>query len=69
MRLHVINNLNAIEEEVTLQHSRVRVVPTFLGAHTLPPEYKERREDYVNLIVEADVALVCGAGPFLRCLL
>ncbi len=62
--LHVINNLNAIEEEVTLQHSRVRVVPTFLGAHTLPPEYKERREDYVNLIVEEMLPSFVGLAHF-----
>jgi imidazolonepropionase len=28
------------------------VVPTFLGAHELPPEYRHRREDYVALVVE-----------------
>jgi imidazolonepropionase len=28
------------------------VVPTFLGAHVVPPEYKERPEEYVRLICE-----------------
>lgn len=27
------------------------VIPTFLGAHAIPPEYKGRTEEYVNLIV------------------
>jgi len=27
------------------------LVPTFLGAHAVPPEYKGRTEDYVNLVV------------------
>ncbi len=27
------------------------VVPTFLGAHEFPPEYRERREAYVNLVI------------------
>jgi len=27
-------------------------VPTFLGAHDIPPEYKSRREQYVSLIVD-----------------
>ncbi|MDI6805574.1 MAG: imidazolonepropionase [Candidatus Bathyarchaeia archaeon] len=30
----------------------VDVVPTFLGAHAIPPEYKANPYDYVNLIVE-----------------
>lgn len=30
----------------------VEVVATFLGAHTVPVEYRERREDYVRLLVE-----------------
>ncbi len=27
------------------------IVPTFLGAHAIPPEYKNRREEYINLII------------------
>ena len=30
----------------------LRYVPTFLGAHDIPPEYKSRREQYVSLIVD-----------------
>jgi imidazolonepropionase len=30
----------------------VQMVPTFLGAHTIPEEYRERREDYVRLLIE-----------------
>lgn len=30
---------------------RVDVVPTFLGAHDVPPEYRDRREAYVELVV------------------
>jgi len=26
------------------------VVPTFLGAHTVPPEFRERRQEYVDLV-------------------
>jgi imidazolonepropionase len=29
----------------------LRYVPTFLGAHDLPAEYKSRRDTYVNLVV------------------
>jgi imidazolonepropionase len=30
----------------------LRYVPTFLGAHDVPPEYKPRREEYVSLLVD-----------------
>lgn len=30
----------------------LRYVPTFLGAHDIPEEYRERREDYVRLVTE-----------------
>ncbi len=42
-QLRVIRKLNET-------HS-VDLVATFLGAHEFPPEYKDRREDYVDLIV------------------
>jgi imidazolonepropionase len=32
--------------------SSLRYVPTFLGAHDIPAEYKTRREQYVSLVVE-----------------
>ena len=30
----------------------VRIVPTLLALHALPPEYKDRREDYVAMIAD-----------------
>jgi len=30
----------------------VAIVPTFLGAHVVPPEYRERREAYVALLLD-----------------
>ncbi|GAC1650681.1 MAG: imidazolonepropionase [Ktedonobacteraceae bacterium] len=50
--LSIIHELNRQEVEMPTQPSTaLRVVPTFLGAHTVPPEYKEKRSDYVDLIV------------------
>ena len=42
--LRVIKRLN--------ENTALRYVPTFLGAHSVPPEYRSRREQYVALIVE-----------------
>ena len=30
----------------------VRIVPTYLGAHVVPPEMSDRRDDYIALVVE-----------------
>lgn len=32
------------------QSQPVEIVPTFLGAHLIPPEYARRREDYITLL-------------------
>jgi imidazolonepropionase len=34
------------------------IVPTFLGAHAIPPEYKDNVEDYVKLVVTETLPLV-----------
>lgn len=34
------------------QEYPVHIVPTFLGAHTIPPEYRHDREGYIRLVTE-----------------
>jgi imidazolonepropionase len=34
------------------EQTPLRYVPTFLGAHSIPTEYRSRREDYVSLIID-----------------
>ncbi len=40
------------------QRSEVDVVPTFLGAHDFPAEYRDRRDEYVSLICEEMIQAV-----------
>lgn len=40
----------------------IRVVSTFLGAHVVPPEYVEKRQDYVKLLVEEMLPAVAEEG-------
>jgi imidazolonepropionase len=40
----------------------VTLVPTFLGAHTVPVEYRDRREAYVDLVVEKMLPEVARQG-------
>lgn len=40
----------------------VDLVPTFLGAHDYPPEYKERRAEYVDLLLSEMLPRVAESG-------
>ncbi|HYY57450.1 MAG TPA: imidazolonepropionase, partial [Pyrinomonadaceae bacterium] len=45
--LKILRAVKRLDEETPL-----RYVPTFLGAHDLPEEYRARRADYVTLVIE-----------------
>jgi imidazolonepropionase len=45
--LKILRAIKQLDAETPL-----RYVPTFLGAHSVPPEYRSRRDDYVALIVD-----------------
>ncbi len=40
----------------------LRIVPTFMGAHALPPEYRDRRAAYVELICQEMLPAVASEG-------
>jgi imidazolonepropionase len=47
----------------TLDHSHaIDIVPTFLGAHEIPPEYRHDRDSYVRLVIEEMVPAVSSEG-------
>jgi imidazolonepropionase len=48
--LHVLRRLN--EEGPTRGACRPRIVPTLLAAHTVPPEFASRRDEYVRFVAE-----------------
>ena len=45
--IKILRAIRQLDRETPL-----RYVPTFLGAHSIPPEYKSRRDEYVSLIVD-----------------
>ena len=45
--LKILRAIKRLDDETPL-----RYVPTCLGAHSIPDEYRERREDYVALVIE-----------------
>jgi imidazolonepropionase len=40
----------------------VRIVPTLLALHALPPEYKDRRADYVSMVVDELIPAAAKEG-------
>jgi imidazolonepropionase len=50
----------SLEDEIKLlraiqvldKETALRYVPTFLGAHSIPPEYRARRNEYVSLLID-----------------
>ena len=51
--LKILRAVRQLDEETPL-----RYVPTFLGAHDIPDEYRERRGEYVSLVIEEMLPLV-----------
>jgi imidazolonepropionase len=45
--LKMLRAINRLGKETAL-----RYVPTFLGAHSIPPEYRARRGEYVSLLID-----------------
>lgn len=45
--LKILSAIRRLNEEAPL-----RYVPTFLGAHSIPSEYKSRRDDYIRLLID-----------------
>ena len=47
--------------DAAAQHP-VELVPTFLGAHDYPPEFKDRKSEYVDLLLEEMLPAVAESG-------
>jgi imidazolonepropionase len=39
-----------------------RLVPTYLGAHVVPPEYRDRREEYLSLLIDEMIPRIAREG-------
>jgi len=44
------------------EEAALDVVPTFMGAHALPPEFADRREDFVKLVTDEMLAAAVAEG-------
>jgi imidazolonepropionase len=55
-----VRSLEAIR--LAAERHPVRVVPTFLGAHEVPPEHRATRDRYVGLLIEEMIPAVAERG-------
>jgi imidazolonepropionase len=53
------DEIKALEiiSELNLEQN-LQMVPTFLGAHEIPDEYREKRDEYIRLVIEEMIPLV-----------
>jgi imidazolonepropionase len=59
--LNMKDEIKCLEVIKTLNEKQpVEVVPTFLGAHAIPPEYKDNADDYVALIIEEMIPTIAN---------
>ena len=56
------HELRILDSYAELGRSGWRIVATLLAAHVVPPEYRERREEYVALIIDRIIPEVAGRG-------
>jgi imidazolonepropionase len=45
----------------------IDIVPTFLGAHSFPPEYSDRRQEYIRLVTNDMIPAVAESGLAVYC--
>ena len=59
-----VKMLDAIAALAQDEDGKLRVVPTFLGAHAVPKEYKGRTDEYCDLIIEKMLPAVKDKAEF-----
>ena len=55
-----VKQLEALRDAAALHP--VDIVPTFMGAHDIPPEYRDRRDGYVRLLIDSLIPEVRQRG-------
>lgn len=60
--LSVDDELRLLRVYQALSDGPQRIVPTLLGAHTVPPEFKPQRHEYVRLVIQEMIPRVADAS-------
>lgn len=59
-----VKMLDVIERLASKKDRKLRIVPTFLGAHAVPKEYKGRTDEYCDLIINEMIPAVKDKAVF-----
>jgi len=61
--LDLLNEMKLLRVVKSLAEKQpVELASTFMGAHAIPPEYKENREGYIDVIINEMIPSVCNDG-------
>lgn len=61
--LTVLDEIKSLQAVKLLQNTQpVELVPTFMGAHAIPEEYREQKSQYVDVICEQMIPSIAAAG-------
>lgn len=61
--LNVESELKSLEVlDLVNQKHEIDIVPTFLGAHSIPPEYKNNPDDYIDLLCNEMIPAIAEQG-------
>jgi imidazolonepropionase len=61
--LDILSETKMLEAAKAMGESEaVRVVPTLLALHALPPEYRDARDEYVEMVIEEMIPAIAEAG-------
>ena len=55
-----LKSLKALD--IVNKNHPIDIIPTFLGAHAIPPEYKSNTEGYIDLLCNEMIPVVAGQG-------
>jgi imidazolonepropionase len=61
--LNVESELKSLEVlDLVNKNHAIDIIPTFLGAHAIPPEYKNNHDDYIDLICDDMIPAIAKQG-------
>jgi imidazolonepropionase len=58
--LNLDNEVKILEVVKELNENPLLTIPTFLGAHAIPPEFRDKREEYVNFLIDKAIPLIAS---------
>ncbi len=58
--LNLDDEVKILEVVKELNENPLLTVPTFLGAHAIPPEFKDKKQEYVNFLIDVAIPFIAS---------